>query len=438
MLYLYIGAEDGDAPAYSMRPPDRATRSQKAFLRVAKGESLRVIATALLTISTTAFASLPKLPDLAAVDRSDSLGLDASLSRSTEELLKLAPLPPRPEEMTPDREAEVLRTQELTSGPLEPPHPKFLTDPEALPPADVSRREKEKRRSSSGTSPMYSHRNSSSSSLSSTSSTASRTRSPSGQPLSGLPSVEIIRLHNNFHNRLRPFWARMLTRGKVLVSIYTTNVHTGAVDRHLKPLATVEIPIVPDTGYFGTIVSIPFDTICDHPGSVHITFGNHAAESHLAAIAEYIPPPPPTPQPGLERSLSVSGDASPHAPSVQSQLHVLPPPIAQIDFALTDARVRLISDIDDTIKISSILHGVRAVFRNVFVRHLDELACPGMPEFYNSLGSRGVRFHYVVSDTSSKFVARIVHLCVNQSNSPFELLPVLSEFLKVIGYPAGE
>lgn len=377
-----------------MRPPDRATRSQKAFLRIAKGEQFHISYYDNLPHDrSVAFASLPKLPASTANDRSDSLGMNASLSRSTEELLKLTTLPPPPEEMTPDREAEVLRT--IDSEPLEPPRPKFLADPEALPPADLSRREREKRRSTGGAGSMYSHRNTSSTSVSSTSSTVSQTPSLSGL---GLSTPEIIRLHDNFHNRLRPFWARMLTRGKVRVSVYTINVHTGAVDSHLKPLATAEVPIVPETGYFGTIVSIPFDTICEHAGGVHITFGDQAGDSRLAAIAEYISPPPPpqSPQPGLGRPLSMSGDASPHTPPVQSQLHTLPPPTAQIECALTDARVRLISDIDDTIKVSSILHGVRAVFRNVFVRHLDELACPGMPEFYDGLSSRGVRFHYVV------------------------------------------
>lgn len=303
--------------------------------------------------------------------------------------------------MTPDREAEVLKTLELASEPLEPPHPRFLADPEALPPADISRREKEKRLSTGGANSMYSHRNTSSASLSSTSSAASQTPSLSGQLLPRLHTPEIIRLHKNFHDRLQPFWARMLTRGQVRVSVYTMNVHTGAVDKHLKPLSTVEIPLVPETGYFGTIISIPFHAIREHAGSVHLAFGDQAAESHLTAVVEYIPPPPPSPQAGLARPLSMSGETNLYAPPVQSQLHALPPPTAQIEFALTDARVRLISDIDDTIKISSILHGVRAVFRNVFVRQLDELACPGMPGFYNSLSSRGVRFHYVVGDTYS-------------------------------------
>jgi hypothetical protein len=384
---------------------------------------------------SVAFASLPKLPAPAEIDRTDSLGLNGSLSRSTEELLKLTPLPPRPEEMTPDREAQILKSWELAS---EPHHPGFLADTEALPPADTSRRGEEKRRSAGGANSVYSHRNTSSASISSTSSTASQTPSLSRHPLAGPHASEITRLHKNFRDRLQPFWARMLNRGRVRVSIYTMNVVTGVVDKHLKPLSTIEIPIVPETGYFGTIVSIPFDAICEHAGSLHIAFGDQTAESHLTAIVEYIPPPPLPPQPGLAHSVSISGETNLYAAPAHSQLDAPPPPTAQIEFALSDARVRLISDIDDTIKISSILLGVRAVFRNVFVRHLDELACPGMPGFYNSLSSRGVRFHYVVGGMFRVSSLRADIFCINQSNSPFELLPVLSEFIKVVGYPAGE
>lgn len=56
----------------------------------------------------------------------------------------------------------------------------------------------------------------------------------------------------------------------------------------------------------------------------------------------------------------------------------------------------LISDIDDTIKFSNILSGARSVFFNVFVKELHEALIPGMPEWYNALWTRGVRFHYVV------------------------------------------
>lgn len=56
----------------------------------------------------------------------------------------------------------------------------------------------------------------------------------------------------------------------------------------------------------------------------------------------------------------------------------------------------MISDIDDTIKVSDVTAGVKRIFHNVFVRALEELIVPGMNTFYQKLHDDGVRFHYVV------------------------------------------
>jgi len=61
---------------------------------------------------------------------------------------------------------------------------------------------------------------------------------------------------------------------------------------------------------------------------------------------------------------------------------------------------------------------LRVIYRNVFVRDMNELIVPGMAEWYQAMSQRGVRFHYV-------------------SNSPFELLGVLTEFIHVAGLPQG-
>ena len=47
-------------------------------------------------------------------------------------------------------------------------------------------------------------------------------------------------------------------------------------------------------------------------------------------------------------------------------------------------------------KMSNILGGARTIFRNVFVKHLEELVIRGMGDWYTGMWSRGVRFHYVV------------------------------------------
>ncbi|KAI2636546.1 actin patch protein 1 [Hypomontagnella submonticulosa] len=80
--------------------------------------------------------------------------------------------------------------------------------------------------------------------------------------------------------------------------------------------------------------------------------------------------------------------------------------------------VSLISDIDDTIKRSSISLGTKEIFRNTFVRELHDLTIDGVKEWYNTLDSLGVRIHYC-------------------SNSPWQLYPVLATYLKLAGLPPG-
>jgi phosphatidate phosphatase APP1 len=64
---------------------------------------------------------------------------------------------------------------------------------------------------------------------------------------------------------------------------------------------------------------------------------------------------------------------------------------------LTYSPIRVISDIDDTVKLSGVHCGARAVFHNVFVKDLEDNLIPGMGEWYSEMWRRGVRFHYVVS-----------------------------------------
>ncbi len=80
------------------------------------------------------------------------------------------------------------------------------------------------------------------------------------------------------------------------------------------------------------------------------------------------------------------------------------------------AGISVISDIDDTIKITEVPAGRRAVVVNTFFR--DFLAAPGMAEIYRDLGDPA--FHYV-------------------SGSPWQLYRPLAEFLfrPDIGFPEG-
>ncbi|KAG4444096.1 hypothetical protein IFR05_000449 [Cadophora sp. M221] len=80
--------------------------------------------------------------------------------------------------------------------------------------------------------------------------------------------------------------------------------------------------------------------------------------------------------------------------------------------------VSLISDVDDTIKHSSIGGGPREIFRNAFIRDLGDLTIDGVKEWYNTMYDMGVGVHYV-------------------SNSPWQLFPVLVSFFRKAGLPPG-
>jgi phosphatidate phosphatase APP1 len=78
--------------------------------------------------------------------------------------------------------------------------------------------------------------------------------------------------------------------------------------------------------------------------------------------------------------------------------------------------VSVISDIDDTIKLTHV-HNTRLMLRATF---LDEwLAVPGMPELYRDWANQGASFHYV-------------------SSSPWQLQQPLEALLVKAGFPPGE
>lgn len=83
-----------------------------------------------------------------------------------------------------------------------------------------------------------------------------------------------------------------------------------------------------------------------------------------------------------------------------------------------DEGISVISDIDDTIKHSSISLGAREIFRNTFIRDLKGLTIDGVREWYSELHKMGVCFHYC-------------------SNSPWQLFPVIATFFRHAGLPPG-
>lgn len=177
----------------------------------------------------------------------------------------------------------------------------------------------------------------------------------------GLSQDEVRQLHLNLHTRLRAFWSSPLPGRLVKLSIYVE----GDAD---EPLFVQ--PVLTDAdGAFAVQVHVPWERMLVHPRAKFVAHGDSASAHYLRVKAELLPGP------GGVRTKSEPDSV------------VLP---------LTYTRVRLISDMDDTVKNSDILLGARTVFRNVFVKRLDEVIIREMSDWYQALYARGVRFHYVV------------------------------------------
>jgi len=152
-------------------------------------------------------------------------------------------------------------------------------------------------------------------------------------------------------------------------------------------------------GAFKIRFVIPWETLCTHPKGAPMAFFDPNCEHDFSITAELMPlplSPPSTP--------NIPTEPHPFLPPP----HLMPPvPIAKISerVPLTYCPIRVISDIDDTVKLSGIHCGARAVFHNVFVKDLEANLIPGMGEWYSEMWRRGVRFHYVVS--SQTFRSRL-------------------------------
>ncbi|CAL1715185.1 unnamed protein product [Somion occarium] len=353
--------------------PGFGTRAGKTFLRLAKR-----------------YAALPKLMAMnGTVGTMNSAVVDSRSNslQQEEDLLDLSSLPPRPDEITEESELKELerQLQELDTD----------------------------------TSSLYS----------SGSSVSSMSSNSSAQPQGGF-SDNLQRFHANLEARLHPFWSSALGNRTVRLSVFSCNpdLHEAYKSPPLgaiaddedapqrQPIATREVQTAAD-GSFQMKFKLRWEDMCVHPGAVHIAFGDPRLEHELYVQAQLLPPPsrPPTPS-------SYSAYNNPNASSSQfftrPSADVIPTVVTCISVPLTHTTIRLISDIDDTVKMSGVLQGARALFQNVFVKDLADGVIPGMGDWYTSMWRRGVRFHYV-------------------SNGPFELLPVVNEFIQLSHLPPG-
>jgi hypothetical protein len=153
-----------------------------------------------------------------------------------------------------------------------------------------------------------------------------------------------------------------------------------------RPLAAHEVVTDPE-GAFKIRFVVPWEALCTHPRGPAVAFVDPHCEHDFSVTAELMPPLPPSPTESRPRAPSSPTPPVPTATTIER-------------VPLTYSPVRVISDIDDTVKLSGILSGARAVFHNVFVKELEDNLIPGMGEWYSEMWRKGVRFHYVVSSQS--------------------------------------
>lgn len=388
--------------ATSYRPPELASRSYRVFMRLAKGESAHIcLETKKYLMLASGFAALPKL----AIE-SDSELTDAPLTHSTEELLKSVKLPPKPTEITEDYDIEALEHQ-------------F---------------ERVKSDNDSDNSPTSSRSSSFDGIDSATPITPHKTNIsslPPPLPPRRLGSSDIRRLHANLESRLLPFWSSVLPGRTIRIHLFASphqpslpgepqyKVYKDGLDHG--PIASIDVATGPD-GSFQTRFKVKWEDMCQHPGALHIAFGDPVQEHELMVVAELLPLPPSPSSASSRSSTSTSSSAessqtdlsrpfmnsqfdssktftyplSNSIPSPPSPPVVVSPPTV-IRIPITHSPIRVISDIDDTVKLSNILSGARIVFNNVFVKDLKDSVIPGMGQWYTEMWKKGVRFHYVVS-----------------------------------------
>ena len=247
--------------------------------------------------------------------------------------------------------------------------------------------------------------------------------SASAGSVGNTPTEVIRRLHANLESRLQPFWSSVLPNRIIRLHLFTcppsststTNYSITSqsnkftFDPENGPLASQDV-ITSVDGSFQAKFRLKWDELCHHPRGLHIAFGDDV-EHEVMVVAQLLPPVPMPvgassvqnqtksyfPSPSLA-SGSGTYDSNILYAQHHNQIPQSPTPLTFMSvIPITHSPIRVISDIDDTVKLSNILSGARAVFRNVFVKELKDNVIPGMGEWYRGMWDRGIRFHYVVS-----------------------------------------
>lgn len=309
------------------------------------------------------FAALPKLTTQSSSQVSLVSPEPAPLSKSTEDLLNQIHLPPRPDEIKDGYDTEAL-DREFRRARLDADTPSAGNSTSDL--VSALKNAEDRAPAMVQASPL--------------------------PPSDFIPDSELIqRWHANLEARLEPFWSSVVANRPVRLHLFVSphqDPSSPPTDDPHKPLASVEVTTDSD-GSFQAKFIVKWDELCHHPRALHIAFGEEVEEHTLVVVAELLKPQP-------AETSSYAQYQSPRRMQQQNALSNIST-TSRVNIPITHCPIRVISDIDDTVKDSGVLNGARAVFHNVFVKDLGDCVVPGMGEWYTSMWTRGIRFHYVVS-----------------------------------------
>jgi hypothetical protein len=196
-----------------------------------------------------------------------------------------------------------------------------------------------------------------------------------------MTAESIAAAHSNMNARLHPFWSSALPGRPIRINIQSISEE----DAIHEPLCTFNF----DTdfqGHFSKRLVIPWERLCTHPPSVSKVFQGSSDDWILRISAQLL---------GSET------DAVGVAHGVKRELTT---PVT------SDGGLRVVCDLDDTVKRTDVLSGLRTVIRfvhvglcltqrNVFCAPLEGVCVSGFDELFRRLAKSGVHFHFVVRFT---------------------------------------
>lgn len=179
-------------------------------------------------------------------------------------------------------------------------------------------------------------------------------------------------LHDNLHARLRLFFSQKLVGRRIRVAVYLL---PPAAERHPSSSSSASQPstqndreiciakgtlITEAGGVFKSTITVPWNGENPHRRKLRVR------TELLSEIEEETIDN----EKALEAVMNRSDEAS-------------------VGLSHARTKIRVISDIDDTIKLTHVLAGIKSIVRNVFTRPHDELVVPGMQEWYWTLYEKG-------------------------------------------------